>query len=75
MTIPENESIIALEGFVGAQPVYSPGIPGARMARKSRIKLGGGLKENNRLKQYVIPFHIAANAKATGWIDESLRAF
>jgi len=75
MTIPENESIIALEGFVGAQPVYSPGIPGARMARKRRIKLGGELKESNRLKQYVIPFHLAANGKATGWIDESLRAF
>jgi hypothetical protein len=36
-------------------------------SKKGQIRLQGGLK------QYVIDFRFAPNAKATSWIDRSLR--
>jgi hypothetical protein len=67
LDIPLRKAVIALQGTVGEQPVYSNNFPGAAAAKKARIRLQGGLK------QYVIDFRFPPNADAVGWIDKSLR--
>jgi hypothetical protein len=67
LVAPANNSVVALEGSVGEQPVYSNDFPGAAAAKKARIRLAGGPK------QYVIDFRFPPNSKAIGWIDRSLR--
>lgn len=59
LEVPAKESVVALEGFVGDQPVYSDGFPGAESAKS--IRLAGGLR------QYVIRFDFPANQKAFAW--------
>jgi hypothetical protein len=39
LEVPEHESVVALEGWVGQQPVYSNTFPGAAGAKKSGIRL------------------------------------
>jgi len=67
LAVPVNSSVVALEGSVGEQPVYSNDFPGAAAAKKAKIRLAGGLK------QYVINFRFSPNSKAIGWIDRSLQ--
>jgi hypothetical protein len=67
LAIPTNEDVIALEGFVGVQPVYSNYFKGAATAKKGEVKLEGGLK------QYLIDFKFPPNAKAIKWIDKTER--
>lgn len=67
LEIPAGSSVIALEGSVAQQPVYSSDFQGATAAKKAGIRLEGGLK------QFVIDFRFPANSKAASWIDSTLR--
>lgn len=67
LDIPANNGVVALEGFVAEQPVYSNVFPGAAEAEKAKIRLVGGLK------QYVIDFSFPPNQRAVDWIAKSLR--
>lgn len=67
LEIPTGNSVVALEGSVAQQPVYSSDFPGAAAAKKAGIRLEGGLK------QFVIDFRFTANSKAVGWIERNLR--
>ena len=69
LVVPAGEAIVALEGWVGDQPVYSDEFPGSDAARKAGVRLAGGLK------QYVIRFDFAANRKALAWFDGPPRSF
>jgi hypothetical protein len=67
LDIPANNTVVALAGSVGEQPVYSNDFAGAAGAKKAKIRLEGGLK------QYVIDFRFGPNAKAVGWIVKPIR--
>lgn len=67
LAIPAREAIVALEGWVGEQPVYSDNFPGADQAKD--IRLAGGLR------QYVIRFDFPANRTAAAWFQGGPRGF
>lgn len=67
LAIPAKEAVVALEGWVGEQPVYSDSFPGADHAKE--IRLAGGLR------QYVIRFDFPANRKAATWFQGGPRGF